>query len=126
MSWIRQSQANGKYGFALFVLNMTVFVLLFFLVNYLILHNFTDQTILTQPSCELETATKGTISCATGNANSKPMLAYLFLVLIPFGISRLIRVFSSIKEKVQKYIPLVSKIATFLIILYVFSLQNIH
>ncbi len=126
MSWIRQSKANGKYGFTLFVLNMTVFVILFFLVNYLILHNFNDQTIITQSSCELETATKGIVSCVTGGANSKPILAYLFLVLIPFGISRLIRMFSSIKKNIQKYIPLVSKIATFLIILYIFSLQNIH
>jgi hypothetical protein len=58
MSWIRQSQANTKYGFALFVLNMTVFIVLFFVLNYLILHNFTDQTVVAQSSCELETATK--------------------------------------------------------------------
>lgn len=126
MSWIRQSKANGKYGFALFVLNMTIFIVLFFLVNYLILHNFTDQTMLTQTSCVLETATNGIVSCSTGSANSKPMLAYLFLVLLPFGISRLIRSSSFIKEKLQKHIWLISKIATFLIILYVFSLQNIH
>jgi hypothetical protein len=126
MSWVRQSQANSKYGFALFVLNMTVFVILFFLINYLILHKFTDKTILTQVSCELEAVTKGAISCSTGSTNSKPMLAYLFLVLVPFGISRFIRSSSFIKEKIQKHISLISKIATFLIILYVFSLQNIH
>ena len=126
MSWIRQSKANGKYGFALFVLNMTIFVGLFFLVNYLILHNFVDQTIATQPSCELETATKGAISCTTGSANSKPILAYLFLILIPFVISRLIRLSTSLKETIQKYIPIVSKVATSLIILYIFSLKNIH
>jgi hypothetical protein len=126
MSWIRQSKANGKYGFTLFVLNMTIFVGLFFLVNYLILHNFVDQTIVTQPSCALGTATKGAVSCSTGSANSKPMLAYLFLVLIPFVISRLIRLSTSLKETIQKYISIVSKVATSLIILYIFSLKNIH
>jgi preprotein translocase subunit SecG len=67
MSWIRQSKANGKYGFALFVLNMTVFVVVFFLLNYLILHNFTDQTItsLTQNACELEAVSNGVLSCTS-------------------------------------------------------------
>jgi predicted Na+-dependent transporter len=41
-------------------------------------------------------------------------------------VSRIIRKFESIKSKIQKHIPLVSKIATFLIIFYIFSLQNIH
>jgi predicted Na+-dependent transporter len=54
------------------------------------------------------------------------MLAYLFLLLIPFGVSRVLRRYEIIKDKMQKYIPLASKIATFLIVLYIFSLQNIH
>ncbi len=127
MSWIRQSKANEKYWFALFVMNMSIFVFLFFLLNYLILHTFTDQsTQVVQNVCEVETITKGAVSCITWGANSKPMLAYLFLVLIPFWISRLIRLSNVFKNKIQKYIPLGSKIATFLIILYIFSLKNIN
>lgn len=126
MSWIRQSRANAKYGFVLFVFNMTVFILLFFVLNYLIMHNFTDTTLAAQVSCELETVTQWVLSCTTDNAYDKPLLAYLFLLLIPFGISRILRKYEIIKTKMQKYIPLISKIATFFIIVYVFSLQNIH
>jgi len=47
-------------------------------------------------------------------------------VLIPFGLSRVLRKFTGVKTKIQKYITPVSKTATFLIILYIFSLKNIH
>jgi len=57
MGWIRQSQGNAKYGFALFVINMTAFIILFFVLNYLIMHNFVDHTIASEP-CTLETATQ--------------------------------------------------------------------
>lgn len=126
MSRIRQSHANGKYWFALFVLSMSIFVVAFVVLNYLIMHNFVDRTIdAWELSCELDTLTQGTVSCAWWNAQSKPLLAYFFLVLLPFVLSRLIRHESWI-EKIKKYIPIISQAATFLIVLYVFSLENIH
>jgi len=128
MSWIRQSDANIKYWFSLFVLNMTIFVILFFGLNYLILQNFTEQIPynIANQTCEIEQATNWLASCSGWNAHSKPILAYIFLIILPFLFSRIIRFFPNFKEKIQKHISLISQIATFLIIWYIFSLENIH
>lgn len=127
MSWIDQSRANKKYGFSLFVLNMTIFVVLFLGLNYLITTMFTEKVLYdtATATCEVAVATNWLASCGAWS-HSKPILAYVFLIIIPFLVSRLIRFFPRAKDFLQKHIPLLSKWATFLIIAYIFSLQNIH
>lgn len=128
MSWLKQSHAHITYGFSLFVMNMTIFVCVFLWVHYLIT-TFVSQIpvydTVTQ-SCALDVATSWVVSCWSWSTLTKPLLAYLFLIILPFFLSRIIRYFSIFQKKIQAYIPFVSQIATFFIVWYIFSLESIH
>jgi len=51
---------------------------------------------------------------------------FFILIFIPFILSRIILLFSNFSNNLKKYVNLISKIASFLIIIYIFSLNYIR
>lgn len=66
-----------------------------------------------------------TISCI-GNGNISPINGVVILIIAPFLVSRWIRLFKQTSKWIQKYIWVISQIATFIIISYIFALEHMQ
>ncbi len=118
MSWIQKSKWDTKTGIVLFILNMIVFIGTFFIFDY-ITQNI-GINLLQWLSCS-----NTTISCI-GTRKISPINGIIILIVFPFLISRWIRMFKKISEKIKKHIGIISQIATFIIISYIFSLKHMQ
>lgn len=67
----------------------------------------------------------GALSCGIGGTIS-PISALVVLVLIPLILSRAVLLSSKLTQWAQKYSKILSQIGTFVIIAYIFSLQQVH
>lgn len=118
-AWIKKTAGNSSLGFQLFMINLLIFTLLFFIATPLV-----QQIGITQ-SAGLTCGLSGPVSCGTGG-NVSPISALIVLVIFPFLVSRVILWNQKITAWAKKYSKYASQIGTFIIIGYIFSLQQVH
>jgi ACR3 family arsenite efflux pump ArsB len=118
MSWIHKTKWDSKTGLRLFILNMIVFIGMFFIFEYIVQH--IGINLVQWLSCSSQT-----LSCI-GNMSISPINGILILIIAPFLISRWIRIFTKTSERIKKYIGIIWQIATFIIISYIFALEHMH
>lgn len=111
MNWIKKSNANIKLGFSLFALNISLLVISFNLFDVFSKHT----AILNwyQVSSEIVAI------------NIVPFGAFMILVVIPFILSRVLLQFApSTVIFIQNKGNIISNIAIFIIVFYLFSLKS--
>ena len=116
MMWIKQSGANVKLGFIIFMFNLALL-----LPIMLIFGKFYDVASPFFPSVDLGLAHDMTLA----GKDIKPIAPFMILIIIPFIISRLILKFApNIVQFSAKHQQLISKITMFGIVFYLFSLNT--
>jgi len=111
MHWIRESNANTKIGFVIFGINILMLSLSFLMFKFF--------AILFAPFYELSNYT------SDPSVNLPWFGVFLFLVLIPFLVSRfLLKFLPLIPKTIQKHRAYIGNISIFLIIFYLFGLEN--
>ena len=110
MHWIKKTEGNTSVGFILLFINIV-----FITLSLLMLHLF---GMYTENYFEAYYSDEITLSnFARG--------VIILLIVIPFIINRLLLWFAKpVVQIINKYRPIISNISIFLIILYLFSLQN--
>lgn len=115
MMWIKQSGANIKLGFVIFMLN-----LLLLLPVTLIFGQFQNFAGGWFPAPDLSAVT----DVAEGNG-VKPIAPFMILIVFPFILSRIaLKFFPSVVTFTGKHQQLISKATMFGIVLYLFSLTT--
>lgn len=142
LSWIMKTWGNLKIWFSLFLLNLSIFTLIFFPLNSFleerwaeyektkqekVLWNFTDTFGPEQKeSCVLDKVTYDKISCFSEGWGISPINAMAVLIFFPFIISRFIWLSRRLTDFLTPKIKIISTIATFFVIWYIFSLKHIN
>ena len=115
MMWIKNSGANVKLGFIIFMLNLALL-----LPVTLIFGQFYDLAAPFFPPVDLSAV--GETSAGAGVA---PMGPFMILIVIPFVISRIILAFfPKLVAFTGKHQPLISKATMFGIVFYLFALST--
>jgi len=109
MQWIKKSGADVSIGFILLLLN-----LIFVSLSLLMLHKFG----------EFSAPYFGEIYSDEINVESFAQAVIELLIIIPFILSRVIILMRPVKEFIINIQPYLSKISLFVIIFYLFGLQN--
>ena len=138
LTWARETKSDLKLTFSLFILNFIIFSALFFPLNdFLILEGEKYTATLNQnvPSF-LVSQTEEAAACGFADVITScwfswwswpsPIAAFFALILIPFIFSRIIILSSSLEKYLSWKINIISKISTFIVIFYIFSLKEIH
>lgn len=118
-AWIKKTKGNNSLWFQLFMLNLLIFTLLFFIGTPWVQKIGMTQT--TGLICNLS----GPVSCRVGG-NVSPISALIVLVVFPFLLSRVVLWNQKITAWAKKYSKYLSQTGTFVIIGYIFSLQQVH
>lgn len=141
LAWADKTDANIKLTFSLFILNFIIFSLIFFPLNDFLLAQwdliknidnsnipvFWQNILNNQNTWNTCAFSKVITSCWFAWWNwPSPIAAFFALILIPFIVSRFIRFSEKLTKKLLEKIKIVSKISTFLVIFYIFSLKDIH
>ena len=119
-AWIQKNKGNIKFWFQLFMINLLIFTLIFFVGT-----PFVEQIWILQWSwlaCDLS----GPITCGGLGWSVSPISAIIVLVIIPFLISRIVRWNKKSINIMKKYGKYMSQLGTFVIIGYIFSLEQMH
>lgn len=119
-SRIQKTKWNTSLWFQLFMFNLLVFSGIFFLVTPWVQNIWVSQMPVL--NCNIS----GPITCGKIWWWVSPISAIVVLVLFPLLLSRVIRMSEKIKSFAKKYSKFLSQIGTFVIIWYIFSLQQIH
>lgn len=139
LTWARKTWANLKLTFSLFILNFIIFSFLFFPLNAFLIdqgeiyNSSLNQTI---PSFLNIVKEENSWACAFSKIISScwfswwnwpsPIAAFFALILIPFLLSRFLRLYSKLTDYLYSKIKIISEVSTFLVIFYIFSLKEIH
>ncbi|MDD3645860.1 MAG: hypothetical protein PHH06_00470 [Candidatus Gracilibacteria bacterium] len=138
LSWAHKTGSDLKLTFSLFILNFIIFSVLFFPLNDFLLAKGeiykssldTTSSFINLPNqntditCILDSIVAG---CGfTPGQGPSPIAAFLSLILIPFIVSRFIRLSKSFTNYLSSKIGIISQVATFLIIFYIFSLKEVN
>ncbi len=118
MSWIHKTEWDSKTGLRLFILNMIVFIGMFFVFEDVVQQ--IGVKLIQWLSCSNQT-----ISCI-GNGRISPINGIIILIIVPFLISRWIRIFKKTSEQIKRYVGIIAQIATFIIISYIFALKHMQ
>lgn len=118
-AWIKKTEGNSSVWFQLFMLNLLIFTVIFFIAT-----PFVQQIGMLQ-SAALTCDLSGPVSCGIW-WNISPISAIVVLVIFPFLLSRIVLWNKKITALAKKYSKYLSQIGTFVIIGYIFSLQQIH
>lgn len=118
-AWIKKTEGNSSVWFQLFMLNLLVFTVAFFLATPWV------QQIGMMQSAGLTCGLSGPVSCGVG-WNISPISALIVLVIFPFLVSRIVLLNQKITAWAKHYSKYISQIGTFIIIGYIFSLQQVH
>jgi len=118
MSRIHKTKWDSKTGLRLFILNMIVFIGMFFFFEYSVQQIWIN--LVQWLSCSSQA-----ISCI-GNSNISPINGIVILIIAPFLISRWIRIFKKTSERIKKYVGIIAQIATFIIVSYIFALEHMQ
>lgn len=127
MSWLNKTNADRKFGFNIFVLNMLIFTVLFFPIDYYLKKEWL--AFMTNPlefACDSSQITTKISCSATAEGWVSPFSWFVVLVIVPFIITRIIRFFPKFFDLIERYKIKLSKLWTFLIISYIFALQPLH
>lgn len=148
-SWVVKTAWNMKTAFSLFLLNISIFSIIFLPLNYfywkiwtfLFLNpqiqnqaswnifslDFISFTV-TNHSCFLNQVLPWFISSCfwTNNWWASPLSAFLSLIIIPIVISRIILLFPTFTQIIKWKLSIIWKIASFFVIAYIFSLKEVH
>ncbi|MDD4151417.1 MAG: hypothetical protein PHR68_02275 [Candidatus Gracilibacteria bacterium] len=147
-AWVVKTAGNMKTAFSLFLLNISIFSLIFLPLNYFYgkigTYLFLNPQIqsqasgnifslefipftVTNHSCFLNQILPGFMSCfGTNTGGASPLLAFLVLIIIPIIISRIILLFPTFTQIIKGKLSIIGKIASFFIIAYIFSLKEVH
>ncbi len=115
MMWIRQSKANVKLGFVLFMLNLALLlpVTLIFSQFHGIAHPWFPEPDL------------GTVAHLDEGKGVKPFAPFMILIVIPFVLSRIVLRFApGLVDITAHHQQLISKATMFGIVFYLFSLST--
>lgn len=109
MHWIKKSQGDTSFGFLLLFIN-----LLLILVSLMMLETYAMYSAgYFNASYDSEIGISRFVSAVI-----------ILLIVIPFVTSRIIRFIPPLKEVIQTYQKYISQISIFIIIFYLFGLQN--
>lgn len=115
MMWIKQSGANVKLGFVIFMLN-----LLLLLPVTLVFGQFQNFAGGWFPAPDLTA-----VSDLAGGKGVKPLAPFMILIVIPFILSRVaLKFFPAVVTFTGKHQQFISKATMFGIVLYLFSLST--
>ncbi|MEE9454090.1 MAG: hypothetical protein V3V13_06875 [Paracoccaceae bacterium] len=115
MMWIKQSGANVKLGFIIFMLNLALL-----LPVTLIFGQFESFAAGWFPAPDLTS-----VADVTGARNIKPIGPFMILIVIPFLLSRIVlQFFPALVALTGKHQALISKATMFGIVFYLFSLST--
>ncbi len=115
MMWIKQSGANVKLGFIIFMLN-----LILLLPVTLIFGQFQTLAGGFFPAPDL-----GAVGDLSAGKGIMPLAPFVILIVIPFVLSRIaLKFFPGVVKFTSKHQQLISKIAIFGIVFYLFSLST--
>ena len=115
MMWIKQSGANVKLGFVIFMLN-----LLLLLPVTLVFSQFQSFAGGWFPAPDLTA-----VGDMTAGKGVKPIAPFMILIVIPFLLSRIaLKYFPAVVTFTGKHQQLISKATMFGIVLYLFSLST--
>lgn len=118
-AWIKKTGGNNSLWFQLFMLNLLIFTVIFFLATPWV------QQIGMMQTAGLSCGLSGPVSCGVG-WNISPISALVVLVIFPFLVSRIILWNKKMTAWAKQYSKYLSQIGTFIIIGYIFSLQQVH
>ncbi|MCF6245682.1 MAG: hypothetical protein L3J43_11695 [Sulfurovum sp.] len=109
MFWIKKAKADTSFGFLLLFINLIFVTLSLFMLDQFGIHgaSFFDMTY--DHSDGIGKFARGVL---------------MLLIVIPFIASRVVRFIKPLKEVIQKYQKLISQISIFVILFYLFGLQN--
>ena len=114
MMWIKQSGANVKLGFVIFMLNLLLLPVTLIFGQF---QNFAGGWF---PAPDLSAATD-----VTAGKGVKPLAPFMILIVFPFILSRIaLKFFPSVVTLTGKHQQLISKATMFGIVLYLFSLTT--
>jgi len=147
LSWINRTKWDKKIWFQLFLVNFIIFNIIFLVVTPIIdkkiwkntINNTIEQTQSfnwqkywkKENKRETNTCIIGNISwwtftCLNKDGIISPYFAFFILIIFPFLVSRIIIYFKQFNQYINKHINQISKISTFSLILYLFSLKDLH
>ena len=115
MMWIKQSGANVKLGFILFMINLALL-----LPVTLIFREFQGVAGPWFPAPDL-----GAVADVAAGKALMPLAPFVILILIPFTLSRIaLKFLPGLVTFTSKHQPLISKVTMFGIVFYLFSLST--
>jgi hypothetical protein len=109
MHWIKKSEGDTSFGFLLLFLN-----LLLISISLLMLHAFALYT-----ASYFETSYNNNVGISKFAST-----VIILLIVIPFIASRIVRLKKSLVTSIQRYQKYISHISIFIILFYLFGLQN--
>lgn len=147
-AWVSKTKWDMKTAFSLFLLNISIFSLIFLPLNYFYSKIWTylflnpqiqEQTTwsifslefipftVTNHTCFLNKIFSWILSCFWNTSWwASPFLAFFVLIIFPIIISRIILLFPKITNLIKPKIAIIGKIASFFVISYIFSLKEVH
>jgi len=148
LSWINRTKWDKKIGFQLFLVNFIIFNVIFLALTPIIdkniwkLNNNTQQEQIfnwkqywttnenkikrENNTCIISNISWWTFTCLNKNGMISPYFAFFILIIFPFLISRIVIYFKKFNRYINKHINQISRNSTFLLILYLFSLKDLH
>ncbi|MCW9025681.1 MAG: hypothetical protein OQJ77_00060 [Thiovulaceae bacterium] len=110
MHWVKKTEGNTSIGFILLFLNIVLITLSLLMLHLFGLYTEAYFDVIYSNEANLSNFAKGAI---------------ILLIIVPFVTSRLLLWFAKpVVEFINKYRPIISNISIFLIIMYLFALQN--
>ncbi|MFA5917509.1 MAG: hypothetical protein WC850_04750 [Candidatus Gracilibacteria bacterium] len=135
-SWIQKTGGNIKFSFPIFFLNILIFSSIFFQLNIFLeqkgeeISNKNIENLFinkNEEACFLDTLTYGSVNCSFGSEGGvNPISIIIALIIFPFLLSRIILVSEKLTNFLKPKIKIISQIATFTIITYIFSLKSMN
>lgn len=109
MHWIKKSKANTSLGFLLLFINLLLITFSLSMLNLFGIYGAEYFDEVYNTSISISQFSKGVL---------------ILLILIPFIASRLIRLSDTLVKRIQRYSKIISQVSIFLILFYLFGLQN--
>jgi hypothetical protein len=135
-SWIQKTWWNIKFSFPIFFLNILIFSSIFFQLNVFLeqkweeISNRNIENIFinkNEEACFLDTLTYGKVNCGLWSSMKvNPISIIIVLIIVPFILSRIILISEKFTNLIKPKIKIISQIATFTIITYIFSLKSMN
>lgn len=143
LSWVMKNDWNTKLAFLLFMINFLFFIILFFPLNSFLQFEASEWkklmetlSITSQFKHNMPVVNQDFVcvfdslklpKCLSWlGTSASPIIAFFSIILFPFIISRFIILSKKLEEFISSKIKIISSIATFFIVAYIFSLWQIR